>query len=343
VTTAADTKVEPDAELRVGPVATPSLANYWYPIGLASDVDEQPRRFTLLGEDLVAFRHGGEISAMRDLCVHRGTRLSLGYLADGRIVCPYHGWEYDCSGACVHIPSLPPGSAIPKKARTDVYRTEEKYGLVWVALADPVAPIPPWPDDAWAEDSPFTVLLAWRQRWQANAGRVTENAMDFSHFNFVHRGLTELEDGPIIKPHDVEVTEYGLHYSYYDSAITREYMVYAPFTLHDRKEDANGNVSILTGFHTPIDAFTTDIFSFTARNHDKATALENRGLQQDESQVISLSERVAAQDRMIVESQRPEMIPLDLRDELHLKVPDASGIAYRKLLASIAGSTPFMP
>lgn len=343
MTAMASVKVDSGLQRRARSVDGPSLANYWHPMALVSDVDEQPRRFTLLGEDLVAFRHGGEISAMRDLCVHRGTRLSLGYLADGRIVCPYHGWEYDCSGACVHIPSLPPGSAIPKKARTDVYRTEEKYGLVWVALADPVAPIPPWPDDAWAEDSPFTVLLAWRQRWQANAGRVTENAMDFSHFNFLHRGLTELEDGPIVKPHEVDVTEYGLHYSYHDSVITREYMLYAPFTLHDRKEEGNGKVSILTMIASPIDANTTDLYHFIGRNHDTAIATENRGGQQEQTQVIDFAERVAAQDREVVESQRPEMIPLDLRDELHLKVPDASGMAYRKLLASIAGSAPFMP
>ena len=343
MTTTTDVRVEPGSERRSVARAATSLANYWHPIGLASDVDGSPRKFTLLGEDVVAFRHEGRISVMRDLCIHRGTRLSLGYLVDGRIVCPYHGWEYDCSGACVHIPSLPPGSAIPKKARTDVYSVQEMYGLVWVALADPAAPIPVWPDTAWGEGSSFTVFLAWRQRWEANAGRSIENAMDFSHFNFLHRGLTELEDGPIVKPHEVDVTEYGLHYSYHDSVITREYMLYAPFTLHDRKEEGNGKVSILTMIASPIDANTTDLYHFIGRNHDTAIATENRGGQQEQTQVIDFAERVAAQDREVVESQRPEMIPLDLRDELHLKVPDASGMAYRKLLASIAGSAPFMP
>jgi len=49
------------------------------------------------------------------------------------------------------------------------------------------------------------------------------------------------------------------------------------------------------------------------------------------------------QDRVIVESQRPEEIPTDLRDELHLKVPDASGIAYRRVLGRIGDSIHFMP
>jgi phenylpropionate dioxygenase-like ring-hydroxylating dioxygenase large terminal subunit len=56
-----------------------------------------------------------------------------------------------------------------------------------------------------------------------------------------------------------------------------------------------------------------------------------------------VSQTVFEQDRRIIESQRPELIPTDLRDELHLKVPDASGIAYRRLLSAIAFSEPFMP
>jgi len=326
-----------------GRQAQPSLANYWHPIALASEVDERPKKFTLLGEDVVAFRDTGGVVAMRDLCIHRGTRLSLGTVVDGCIVCPYHGWEYDSTGTCVKIPSLPSGSAIPKKARTTVYATEEMYGLVWVALSDPVAPIPSWPENVWSQDSRYTVFLAYNQVWRGNAGRVIENGMDFSHFEFVHRGLTGLADGPIIKPHDVDVTDYGLHYSYYDSRITREYLVYAPFTMHDRKVEANGDVTVLTLIASPIDATTTHVYQFVARNHDGAVAFENKGLQQAEPEVMAALEKVTEQDRMIVESQRPELIPLDLREELHLKVPDASGIAYRKLLAAIAGSAPFMP
>jgi hypothetical protein len=46
---------------------------------------------------------------------------------------------------------------------------------------------------------------------------------------------------------------------------------------------------------------------------------------------------------VIVESQRPEEIPTDLREELHLRVPDASGIVYRRLLGQIGDTAAFMP
>ena len=44
---------------------------------------------------------------------------------------------------------------------------------------------------------------------------------------------------------------------------------------------------------------------------------------------------IAEQDRVIVENQRPDEIPLDLAEELHLKVPDALGLAYRKFMLEL--------
>jgi phenylpropionate dioxygenase-like ring-hydroxylating dioxygenase large terminal subunit len=322
--------------------AVPSMGSYWHPIALAAEVVAQPQRFMLLGEPIVAFRHDQGVAAFKDLCIHRGTALSLGYITDGHLTCLYHGWEYDRSGACVRIPSLPAGSSIPRKARAITYRAEERYGLVWVALKDPVAPIPGWPEDAWSNPS-FDVFLAARQTWKANAGRVVENGMDFSHFNFVHKGLTELADGPVIKPHIVAATDYGLRYEYHDSRITRQYYLYTPFTLHDCKIEANGDTSVLTLIVTPADPTTSHVYAFIARNHEGATALENKGQKQLESDVRAAFEPIMNQDRAIVESQRPEEIPLDLKDELHLKVPDATGIAYRRLLARISDSGAFMP
>jgi phenylpropionate dioxygenase-like ring-hydroxylating dioxygenase large terminal subunit len=322
--------------------ATPSMGSFWHPIALSAEVVEQPRRFMLLGEPIVAFRDEQGVAAFKDLCIHRGTALSLGYITDGHLTCLYHGWEYDRLGTCVRIPALPEGSSIPRKARAIVYRAQERYGLVWVALNDPVAPIPSWPEDAWSNPR-FQVFLVARQTWKANAGRVVENGLDFSHFNFVHKGLTELADGPVIKPHTVAETEYGLHYEYHDTRITRRYFLYAPFTLHDCKVEANGDTSVLTLIVAPVDATTSHVYQFIARNHEGAVALENKGRRQLEADVVAAFERIMEQDRAIVESQRPEEIPLDLKEELHLKVPDATGIAYRRLLARISDSSAFMP
>jgi hypothetical protein len=71
--------------------------------------------------------------------------------------------------------------------------------------------------------------------------------------------------------------------------------------------------------------------------------VRNYRLDDDDRPFKDFSDTIMEQDRVIVESQRPEEIPTDLRDELHLKVPDASGIAYRRLLGQIDQVTPFLP
>ena len=44
---------------------------------------------------------------------------------------------------------------------------------------------------------------------------------------------------------------------------------------------------------------------------------------------------IFAQDRVIVESQRPEELPVDLSEELHLKGPDGGTLQYRRMLREL--------
>jgi phenylpropionate dioxygenase-like ring-hydroxylating dioxygenase large terminal subunit len=60
----------------------------------------------------------------------------------------------------------------------------------------------------------------------------------------------------------------------------------------------------------------------------------NYGNEIPAEELISFQDRVTEQDRVIVESQRPELLPLDLQAELHLR-SDRMAIAYRKWLQAI--------
>ena len=82
---------------------------------------------------------------MQDLCIHRGTALSLGSLEDDCLACAYHAWHYDAEGACVKIPQQA-DARIPPKARIPCYRALECYGIIWVALRDPIFPLPELPE-----------------------------------------------------------------------------------------------------------------------------------------------------------------------------------------------------
>jgi len=48
----------------------------------------------------------GSITAMENVCLHRGGPLGQGEIEDGKIVCPWHGWQWDpTTGAATHNPS----------------------------------------------------------------------------------------------------------------------------------------------------------------------------------------------------------------------------------------------
>ncbi len=137
---------------------------------------------------------------------------------------------------------------------------------MWIAVDDPVAPIAEWPHVS-EEDPEYEYFLAGRWIWRSSAGRAIENGMDFSHFNFVHKGLTELADGPMIKKHEVREAPGGLAYEYDDSLITRKYRLYLPFVLHDEKVQQNGDTSVITIIASPRTATTCEGYTFITRNH----------------------------------------------------------------------------
>jgi len=66
-----------------------------------------------IGERQVAVSHvRGKFYAVEGKCPHNGGPLGLGALHGHQIVCPWHGWEFDCrTGACgfseTSIPTYP--------------------------------------------------------------------------------------------------------------------------------------------------------------------------------------------------------------------------------------------
>jgi phenylpropionate dioxygenase-like ring-hydroxylating dioxygenase large terminal subunit len=321
------------------------LAQHWHPIATAEQVDGQPRRFTLLGQDLVAFRTESGVSVFLDLCIHRGVALSLGFIESGILHCGYHGWAYDNTGACVEIPSLPHGSPIPSKARAIVYRAEERYGLVWVCMEEPSEGIPGFPDDEW-DDPNYRTIVSQHYLWKTSAGRSVENFMDISHFPYVHEGVLGSRDNTEVQKHVVSQRNGGLYYfleapepatlhSKEGDVIRWEYFLTGPFTIHLRKTVPSGDVTLISLAASPTAEATTNLFLWIARNHKLDPS--------QDAEFIDFTHGIMEQDRLVVESQRPEQIPTDLRDELHLKIPDASGIAYRKYLQAIHATSAYMP
>lgn len=314
------------------------LINYWHPVEVANKLNNTPTPINLLGERLVIYIHEGEPVVFKDLCLHRGAKLSGGIVDDnGAIQCPYHGWKFDSLGNCILIPSMNAEQKIPRSWCLERFKAKIAYDLFWINLGEYPEPFPTWPSDAWNNKN-FEVFLVNSYTWSSSAGRIAENAIDFSHFNFVHKGYTELADGPLIKDHDVNTVGDQIHYEYYDSKLLRKYRIDFPFTVHDSKKVVNtnnehktwsergdskeGDTTILTFIASPIEANKSKIFVFMARNYK---------LNEPNSNFTTGFDEIMEQDREIVEGQKPENIPLHIRAEVNVSVPDAASLQYRKL------------
>jgi phenylpropionate dioxygenase-like ring-hydroxylating dioxygenase large terminal subunit len=59
------------------------------------------------------------------------------WVSGDELVCPYHGWRYRADGSCAAIPQLEDPARVPRKARIGAFGCQERYGLIWVALAEP--------------------------------------------------------------------------------------------------------------------------------------------------------------------------------------------------------------
>ena len=109
--------------------------NHWFPVAFADSLDATTMiPFDLFNVPWVAFRDAdGAAGCIKDECAHRACPISLGKLVEGRVQCPYHGWEYTSGGECVKMPSI-------KKLLPNVYvdaaPVVERDGLLYVWAGD---------------------------------------------------------------------------------------------------------------------------------------------------------------------------------------------------------------
>ncbi len=182
------------------------LRNFWYAALPTDALKDGPKPFRLLGEDIVLFlARDGAPSALEDRCRHRTARLSKGWIKDGRIVCGYHGWEYDGSGRLGKIPQFPEEQALPDVC-VRAFHARARYGYVWVCLGEPLLDIPDLPQEG---DPTFRRIHQFDERWNCSALRMMENSFDNSHFSFVHKNTFGDLAQPKPEKYELIETDYG--------------------------------------------------------------------------------------------------------------------------------------
>ena len=319
----------------------PHLRGFWYPLGFAPDFSDAPVARTLLGEDLVIWApKDGVIAAARDRCPHRSARLSKGWIDQDCLVCPYHGWQYGPDGKAVHIPQLESGVPIPPRARLASVNACERYGVVWVALEEPVRPIPDIP----AATEPNTrSIRQFDELWACAAARLMDNSFDPAHVSFVHRDSFGSPDRPRVAVPNVERTPNGmvmrteLEVENPESArsmtgsnadrtvrtITSTY--HAPFLRVVERTYPSGICHTTVMSATPVDDRSMRLVQWCIRNdtEDDVPAAD----------VVAFDRQVTLEDKVLLESTWPDY-ELDISANVHLKV-DKATIELRRILGEI--------
>ena len=309
----------------------PVLVNDWLVVGRSEHLKEGGiLAVRLLAQDMVLWRANGQVMAWQDLCIHRGVRLSLGKTVGGdKLQCPYHGWTYNTDGHCIHMPAHPDQTP-PAKAQVKAYHVQERYDLLWVCLGEPEHDVPPLPE--W-DDADYRKIACGPYRVKASGPRIIENFLDIAHFPFVHQGILGDQAHPEIENYQSEIGPDGViskgvrvyqpdpYGTGVGESVAYTYRAHRPLTASLTKESENARFSILLTI-TPHDVVDSTAWIWMAQNY---------GHDIPEHELIAYQDEIFAQDLPIVESQRPELLPLDLQTELHLR-SDRTAIAYRRWL-----------
>ena len=306
------------------------LTNLWYGNEFSKEISSKPKQVLALNQKLVAWRKAdGKPVLMQDICPRCGAALSLGQVEGDVIVCIKDGVSVGADRVSLNQPSL----------YVDAYPCEDRYGWLWGFMGDldesERIPIPELP---YLHDHDTYKHIYGNFRWEVFYARALENGVDAAHTPFVHGGAFGNPDEPEIEEYEVE------HPSPYSSRATIHFHpqpskgLWARLYKSEQKQVRTvvqwwlPNISLLE-VHIPLG----DLIVFNAHvpitDHvtiSKYIALRTffKGNWADKDahrRVLN----IFGQDKKVVEAQRPELLPYDIGEELHVK-SDAIQIEFRR-------------
>lgn len=323
----------------------PVFRKFWHAVmPLSMLQDGQPRPFTLLGEAIVLFLdEQGQPAALKDRCCHRTARLSKGRCVNGGIECGYHGWTYNGRGRVIRIPQYDADRAIPADYGTPAYPCVARYGYAWVALEDPIAPIPEVPEF----DAPgWRTIFQFYERWSTSPVRALENSFDNSHFSFVHRATFGVAAQPRPSKYELVEREGGFHAETLIDAvnppayqrvsgstdpITQRHMrnaYYLPFSRRLDIEYPSGVRHVIINCFTPIDDGHIQLAQWLFRNDTEADCPAQL--------LIDFDHVITREDKDILESTDPDALVDTRRRGVEYSMDsDRPGMLIRKQLMEL--------
>lgn len=263
----------------------------WYVIDATSDIPAEAKPNRLLGRDLIVSR--------------------------------------DAAGTVIVREKLEGG------ALGEILPTRERYGFIWTTLGQPPRELFDIPE---ADEPDRRHVVCGAVAVRASGLRIVENFLDMAHFPFVHTDILGAEPHTEVRHYTTEIRRdvdevWATNCEFFQpqAALSATggtmtqymYRVAAPFQtlLYKTCPAAANRWDVICLFVQPLD-------------HDRCRAHPVMFIIDDESTLTSMvhfQQLIFLQDRIILENQRPRLLPLEPRAEIPTRA-DISSVAYRRWL-----------
>jgi len=224
---------------------------------------------------------------------------------------------------------------VVRKGERTTLPSRELYGYVWTTLGAPPGepvgiPEAAEPDRQHVPCGPITV--------HASGLRVVENFLDMAHFPFVHTDILGVEPHTEVRPYKVEIRR----------EIDEVWATQCEFYQPQAAMSATGGIVTQYMYRVPS-PFVTLLYKTCplAANRWDVICLFVQPIEPDESRVhpvmfiidqttpfadlVRFQQLIFLQDRIILENQRPVLLPLDPRQETPTRA-DIMSVVYRRWL-----------
>ncbi|MEX0810888.1 MAG: Rieske 2Fe-2S domain-containing protein [Chitinophagales bacterium] len=182
---------DPDFEAKRAETFPPPFPNGWFNLCSSDSIKKgEVKEITAFGQKLAVFRaENGEVGVVDAYCPHLGANLSDGKVEDNTLVCPFHAWNFNTKGKCVHIPYSDNGHN-QEHTNANCWTVKENWGLILVWYHSE-GKAPTWDTEGYLEElKSYKYYGSTKETLRIHLQDFSENGADYAHFNVVHDLLT---------------------------------------------------------------------------------------------------------------------------------------------------------
>ena len=210
-----------------------------------------------------------------------------------------------------------------------------RFGLIWTTLGTPAGGLFDLPE---TDEPDRRVVNCGTVAVRASGLRIVENFLDLAHFPFVHTDILGAEPHTEVAHYNVEIRRdvdevWATNCQFFQpqAALSASegimtdyiYRVMTPFAtlLYKTCPNAANRWDVICLFVQPLDPDRCRAHPVMFLIDDVSTTTE----------LVHFQQLIFLQDRIILENQRPVLLPLEPRAEIPTRA-DATSIAYRRWL-----------